>query len=104
MAQPMAQAFGITVAGLMLHISQQVSAPHGVAALSPGNFILPFTVIGLASMVATLTYLSLPLNAGHTLHASKRNGSRRVNFNDASADAQKHESKSPISRGASEPA
>jgi EmrB/QacA subfamily drug resistance transporter len=76
-AQQMAQAFGITVAGLMLHVSQQVTSPHGVAALSPDNFILPFAVIGLAAMLATLAYLPLPPTAGASLHGREGTRGRR---------------------------
>ncbi|MDB5459921.1 MAG: EmrB/QacA family drug resistance transporter [Caulobacteraceae bacterium] len=75
--QQMAQAFGITVAGLMLHVSQQVTGPHGVAALSPDNFILPFGVIGLAAMLATLAYLPLPATAGANLHGREGTRGRR---------------------------
>jgi EmrB/QacA subfamily drug resistance transporter len=75
--QQMAQAFGITVAGLMLHVSQQVTGPHGLPPLAPQNFILPFGVIGLAAMAATLAYLPLPLNAGSNLHGREGRRGRR---------------------------
>jgi EmrB/QacA subfamily drug resistance transporter len=75
--QQMAQAFGITVAGLMLRVSQQLTGPHGVAPLAPQNFILPFAAIGLAAMAATLTYLPLPLNAGASLHGREGTRGRR---------------------------
>ena len=75
--QQMAQALGITVAGLMLHMSQQVTGPRGLPALSPQNFILPFAAIGLAAMAATLAYLPLPLNAGANLHGREGPRGRR---------------------------
>lgn len=73
-AQQMAQALGITVAGLTLQISQQLTAGHGVAPLAPANFILPFAATGLAAMLAALTYWPLPHNAGSSLHG--REGAR----------------------------
>lgn len=67
--QQMSQALGITLAGLMLHVSQTISAPHGAAPLAPQNFILPFAAVGLCGMAASLTYLALPADAGATLQA-----------------------------------
>jgi MFS family permease len=75
--QQMSQALGITVAGLMLHVSQLVTAPHGAAPLSPQNFILPFAVIGLLAMAATLAYLPLPANAGAHMHGREGVRGRR---------------------------
>ena len=75
--QQMAQALGITVAGLMLHVSQQITGPRGLPPLSPQNFILPFAAIGLAAMAATLAYLPLPLNAGANLHGREGPRGRR---------------------------
>jgi EmrB/QacA subfamily drug resistance transporter len=72
--QQLAQALGITLAGLMLHISQQLTAPQGIAPLSPENFILPFGVVGLATMAGIVSYLPLPKNAGANLHG--RQGAR----------------------------
>jgi MFS family permease len=72
--QQMAQALGITVAGLMLHVSQVMSAAHGVRPLAPQNFVLPFAVTGLAAMGAAATYWSLPPNAGSNLHGRRRRG------------------------------
>ncbi len=69
--QQMAQALGITVAGLMLHISQQMNAAQGLTPLSPANFVLPFVAVGLAAMAAVATYWPLPLNAGSSLHGRK---------------------------------
>jgi EmrB/QacA subfamily drug resistance transporter len=69
--QQMAQALGITVAGLMLHISQQMTAAKGLPPLSPANFVLPFVAVGLAAMAAVATYWHLPLNAGSSLHGRK---------------------------------
>jgi hypothetical protein len=70
--QQMAQALGITVAGLTLHLSQVISAPHGFASLAPQNFILPFGAIGLASILATGVYWALPAEAGSNLHGRRR--------------------------------
>ena len=69
--QQMAQALGITVAGLMLHIAQQMNAPRGLPSLAPQNFVLPFTVVGLCAAAAALTYVSLPTNAGSNLHGRR---------------------------------
>ena len=76
-AQQMSQALGITMAGLMLHVSQQITGPHGVRPLAPENFILPFAVVGLAGMAAALTYLSLPANAGAHMHGREGVRGRR---------------------------
>jgi uncharacterized membrane protein YjjP (DUF1212 family) len=73
----MAQALGITVAGLTLQISQQITAAHSVAPLAPANFILPFAATGLAAMLASLTYLPLPPNAGSSLHGREGTRGRR---------------------------
>jgi len=70
--QQMAQAFGITLAGLMLHIAQQASAPHGVRSLAPQNFVLPFCMVGLAAASSILVYARLPANAGAHLHGPPR--------------------------------
>ncbi len=61
----------------MLHVSQQVTGPHGLAALAPQNFILPFAAIGLAAMAATFTYLPLPANAGANLQGREGPRGRR---------------------------
>ncbi len=70
--QQMAQALGITIAGLTLHLSQVISAPHGFASLAPQNFILPFGAIGLASIASTAVYWALPADAGSNLHGRRR--------------------------------
>jgi MFS family permease len=75
--QQMAQAFGITIAGLTLQLSQKITAPHGVAPLSPNNFFLPFAAIGLLALLAAFTYISLPANAGASLHVREGKGGRR---------------------------
>jgi EmrB/QacA subfamily drug resistance transporter len=75
--QQLAQALGITVAGLMLHISQQVTGPQGVTPLSPGNFVLPFVVIGVAAMAAAAAYWPLPANAGAALQSREGPRGRR---------------------------
>lgn len=75
--QQMSQAFGITVAGLALHASQLITAPKGLRPLDPDNFILPFAVIGLCGMLAALTYLPLPANAGANLHGRQGVKGRR---------------------------
>ena len=72
--QQMAQALGITVAGLMLHVSQQLGGPD---PLAPRNFVLPFAAIGLAAMAATFAYLPLPANAGANLHGREGPRGRR---------------------------
>jgi EmrB/QacA subfamily drug resistance transporter len=76
-AQQMSQALGITMAGLMLHVSQQITGPHGLRPLAPENFILPFAVVGLAGMAAALTYLPLPANAGAHMHGREGVRGRR---------------------------
>ncbi len=73
-AQQIAQALGITLAGFMLHLSQTLTQTHGVAPLAPANFVLPFTAVGLIAACAVFTYLPLPANAGASLHG--RRGSR----------------------------
>jgi EmrB/QacA subfamily drug resistance transporter len=75
--QQVAQAVGITVAGLMLHLSQIFTGPHGVAPLAPANFILPFAITGLFTASGALTYLSLPRNAGSNLHGREGPRGRR---------------------------
>ena len=75
--QQMAQAFGITIAGLTLQLSQTITAPHGVAALSPANFFLPFAAIGFLGLLAAVSYMSLPANAGANLHGREGKGGRR---------------------------
>ena len=74
--QQMSQALGITLAGLMLHVAQQINGPH-VRPLDPRNFILPFAVIGLCGMLSTLTYLPLPKNAGANLQGREGVKGRR---------------------------
>ena len=75
--QQMSQALGITVAGLMLHVSQLATGPHGLQPLAPENFILPFAMIGLGGMAASLFYLSLPANAGAHMHGREGVKGRR---------------------------
>ena len=75
--QQMAQALGITVGGLMLHISQITTASHGVQPLGPVNFILPFGSVGLAAALAALTYWPLPANAGANLQGREGPRGRR---------------------------
>jgi EmrB/QacA subfamily drug resistance transporter len=75
--QQIAQALGITVAGLMLHVSQTLAGPHGAAPLAPQNFILPFGAVGLAAAAATLTYWPLPANAGASLQGRQGPRGRR---------------------------
>ena len=75
--QQMSQALGITVAGLMLHVSQRLTGPHGVAPLAPDNFILPFAAIGLCGMAAAATYWPLPANAGANLQGREGPRGRR---------------------------
>ena len=65
--QQMAQALGITVAGLALHISQTITETSLLGSLDPRNFILPFAAVGLMAMGASRTYLPLPANAGEKL-------------------------------------
>jgi len=74
--QQMSQALGITLAGLMLHAAQLLSGP-GVQPLAPKNFILPFAAVGLCGMLAALTYLPLPRNAGSNLHGREGVKGRR---------------------------
>jgi EmrB/QacA subfamily drug resistance transporter len=74
--QQMSQALGITLAGLMLRAAQVVSGPS-VAPLAPQNFILPFAAVGLCGMLAALTYLPLPKNAGANLHGREGVKGRR---------------------------
>ena len=76
-AQQMSQALGITVAGLMLHVSQGITGPHGTPPLAPQNFILPFAAIGLCAMLAAATYLPLPANAGAHMHGREGVRGRR---------------------------
>ena len=75
--QQIAQALGITLAGLTLRLSQQITAPHGLAPLAPGNFVLPFAAVGLGAMAATLSYLPLPANAGSNLQGREGVKGRR---------------------------
>jgi MFS family permease len=75
--QQMSQAFGITVAGLALHVSQLITAPQHLRPLDPDNFILPFAVVGLCGMAAALTYLPLPANAGANLQGREGVKGRR---------------------------
>jgi EmrB/QacA subfamily drug resistance transporter len=70
--QQLAQALGITIAGLMLHIAQGMGAHHGLKPLAPENFVLPYGVIGLAAALSTLIYLRMPANAGASLHGHRR--------------------------------
>jgi EmrB/QacA subfamily drug resistance transporter len=70
--QQLAQALGITLAGLTLHMSQLFNTPRGAPSLAPQNFTLPFGVIGLASILATGVYWALPPDAGANLHGRKR--------------------------------
>jgi EmrB/QacA subfamily drug resistance transporter len=74
--QQMSQALGITLAGLMLHTAQVLSGP-AVRPLDPHNFILPFAAVGLCGMLAALTYLPLPANAGASLHGREGVRGRR---------------------------
>ena len=74
--QQMSQALGITLAGLMLHFAQVLHGP-GVRPLDPQNFILPFAAIGLCGMLAAITYLPLPKNAGSSLHGREGVKGRR---------------------------
>ena len=74
--QQMSQALGITLAGLMLHVAQQINGPH-VRPLDPSNFILPFGAIGLCGMLAAATYLPLPKHAGSNLHGREGVKGRR---------------------------
>lgn len=70
--QQLSQALGITLAGLSLRLSQVISGPHGYPSLAPQNFILPFGLIGLASIGATVIYWWLPPDAGSNLHSRKK--------------------------------
>jgi hypothetical protein len=70
--QQIAQALGITLAGLMLRLSQTLSLAHGGPALAPANFLLPFGVIGLMAMAAAITYWPLPADAGANLGGGRR--------------------------------
>jgi EmrB/QacA subfamily drug resistance transporter len=75
--QQMSQALGITVAGLVLHVSQQMSARHGLRPMDVHNFTLPFAAIGLITAAATLDYIGLHPSAGANLHGREGKGGRR---------------------------
>jgi EmrB/QacA subfamily drug resistance transporter len=75
--QQMSQALGITVAGLMLHVSQTFTQPHLLGSLDPRNFILPFAAVGVMAMVSTFAYLPLPANAGSSLYGREGVRGRR---------------------------
>jgi fucose permease len=70
--QQVAQALGITIAGLTLRLAQVIGAAHGLASLAPQNFVLPFAVVGLASLSATAIYWTLPPDAGANLQGRRR--------------------------------
>jgi hypothetical protein len=59
-AQQVAISGGITVAGLLLHLSQVLVQAQGAAHLRLGVFVLPFLVVGLTAMSASLVYVGLP--------------------------------------------
>jgi EmrB/QacA subfamily drug resistance transporter len=64
--QQVAISSGITVAALALHLSQTLVG-GGSTSLSPSVFVLPFLVVGLLAMSASLVYLRLPKDAGAAL-------------------------------------
>ena len=70
--QQVAQALGITLAGLTLRLSQVMGASHGLASLAPENFVLPFAVVGFASLSATAVYWALPPDAGANMQGRRR--------------------------------
>jgi EmrB/QacA subfamily drug resistance transporter len=59
-AQQVAISGGITVAGLLLHLSQVLVQAQGATHLRLGVFVLPFLVVGLTAMSASLVYVGLP--------------------------------------------
>jgi len=58
--QQVSMSLGVSFGGLLLHLARG----HGAGVLTPANFVVPFLVVGLTSILAAPFYMRLPADAG----------------------------------------
>ena len=61
-------SFGITVGGLVLQLGRIGSGGH----IAPSQFVLPFVVVGVLSVLAAPVYLRLPRDVGQDITGHRR--------------------------------
>jgi MFS family permease len=68
--QQVSMSLGVSFGGLLLHLTRGRSE----AALVPGNFVIPFLVVGAVSLSAALLYIRLDPNAGSEIGGRSARG------------------------------